>query len=292
MKIPHPERFRFRMAPALLAALALLFASTGAGWAEEEEAAPKEEVSEELKKEASEAYDAMIDDANARFAKARAEEQKTTGIELELADEFVEFAEKYAGTDEAVIAWIQAGMLARMASDYDRAEKYLEKADELTDKPSYQADIQRELTTMKIRPGMPTPNFQVSTVEGDTLRPDDLRGQVFLLDFWATWCSPCLAELPNVKKVYKQYHPQGFEIVSVSLDEDREYFEEFIEKQEMDWIHVYNPEQSDDQDLAERYGVVAIPRMILIDEEGTIIEASLRGHQLNEALAKVFEEEE
>lgn len=281
MKISHPDRFRFRPLTALMLTMAL--ALTAPATASEEEAAPAE-ASEEVKQEAAKAYDAMIDDANARFAQAQ--EAKTTGIELELAQEFEAFAKEYAGTEEAIIALIQAGMLARLAGDYDRAEALLERADKLTDDPSHQAEIQRELMTMKIRPGMPAPNFQVSTVDGTTLRPSDLRGTVFLLDFWATWCAPCIAELPNVKKVYEEYHPQGFEIVSISLDEDEEYFEQFIEKQGMDWIHVYNAAQSDDQDLAERYGIVAIPRMILVDEEGTIIEASLRGHELNEAVEK------
>lgn len=280
MKITHSGKFRFPAVAAMMLATMLAYAAPVTA---EEEAAPQQ-VSEEFQKEAAGAYDTLIDNANARFAKAQ--EEKTTGVELELADEFEAFATKYEGTEEAVIAWIQGAMLARMANDFDRAQRYLETADRLTDNPSHQAEIQRELMTMKIRPGMPAPNFQVSTVDGDTLRPDDLRGTVFLLDFWATWCAPCIAELPNVKKVYEEYHAKGFEIVSISLDEDREYFEQFIKNQGMNWIHVYNADQAEGQDLAERYGIVSIPRMILVDENGSIIEAGLRGHDLNKAVEK------
>lgn len=244
-------------------------------------------VSAEDREAATRAYDALIDDANARFAKAQ--EEKTEGIELALMEDFEKFAQAHPGTEEAVIAWIQSAMLARMGKDFDRAEKNLGIASTLTNDPNMEGQIRSERANLMVRPGQLAPEFQLTTVDGRTLSNEDLRGKVYLLDFWATWCGPCIAELPNLKQVYADYHPKGLEVVSISLDSDRPTFDSFIQENEMSWTHVYQDDQASDADITERYGVVSIPRMILVGTDGVVIESNLRGHALGEAVKQALE---
>nr|MBA3641771.1 TlpA family protein disulfide reductase [Acidobacteriota bacterium] len=114
------------------------------------------------------------------------------------------------------------------------------------------------------------------------------KGKVLLLDFWATWCAPCIAELPNVKKVYEAYRGQGFEIVSISLDQDEQTLRDFVKQRGLNWTHVYNDSLPAGQDLATKYSVTSIPQMILIGRDGKIAGVQLRGEALEDAVNKAL----
>jgi len=96
-----------------------------------------------------------------------------------------------------------------------------------------------------------------------------LRGKVVLLDFWATWCGPCVQELPNVLAAYKKYHPQGFEIVGISLDRSKERLQAFIKDRGMTWPQYYDGKVWQN-DISQRYGIRGIPAMWLIDKKGFV----------------------
>ena len=134
--------------------------------------------------------------------------------------------------------------------------------------------------------GKPATDFQVTGLDGEILSLEKYRGQVILLDFWATWCGPCIAEVPNVKKTYETYKDQKFQIIGISLDRSREPLEAYIEKEELAWLHYWDNTQK----VSRLYEVQAIPSTFLIDGEGIIRKTNLRGHALEHAVAELVQE--
>ncbi len=131
--------------------------------------------------------------------------------------------------------------------------------------------------------------FHATTLDGKTINfPDDYKGKVVLLDFWATWCGPCRAELPKVVSAYNQYHDKGFEIVSVSLDRPGQgpALLQFVKDNNMTWPQIYDGHYWKAA-IAVQYGVHAIPCPVLVDgDTGKIIAADTGalGHNLTHAL--------
>jgi thiol-disulfide isomerase/thioredoxin len=135
--------------------------------------------------------------------------------------------------------------------------------------------------------GSVAPDFAELTPEGKTLKLSDLRGKVVLIDFWASWCGPCRKENPNVVKVYQQYKDKGFDVLSVSLDQDRTRWLDAIKADNMTWQHVSDL-KGWQAAAGKLYGVSGIPFTVLVDKQGRIIGKNLRGAALEQELAKIF----
>lgn len=135
--------------------------------------------------------------------------------------------------------------------------------------------------------GAKFPEFNEKDVDGKPLAIANYKGKVVLIDFWATWCGPCVAELPNVLKTYTKYHDQGFEIIGISLDEDRQKLSAFTAKMKMPWSQFFDG-QGWGNKLAVKYGIEAIPATYLLDGNGVIIAKDVRGDALEQAVAKAL----
>jgi thiol-disulfide isomerase/thioredoxin len=109
------------------------------------------------------------------------------------------------------------------------------------------------------------------------------KGKVLLVDFWATWCGPCVAEIPNVLSVYKKYHGKGFEILGVSLDQNKSDLTSFIKAQGVTWPQIFTGEGPKDP-VANAYGIQAIPFTMLVGKDGKIVDVNLRGEALEKAV--------
>jgi peroxiredoxin len=127
------------------------------------------------------------------------------------------------------------------------------------------------------------------TLQGTEVSTRQLRGSIILVDFWATWCRPCVAELPNVKRVYELYHQDGFEVIGISLDNERQRLEQFIEEKHVPWPQIFYPEQKGwENPLAAKYRINAIPATFLLDRQGYVIANDLRGPQLEAIVMKLL----
>jgi thiol-disulfide isomerase/thioredoxin len=125
---------------------------------------------------------------------------------------------------------------------------------------------------------------------GKVLRLSALKGKVVLIDFWASWCGPCRRENPNVVKLYKKYKSKGFEIFSVSLDEDPKAWKQAIAQDGLSWPNHVSDLLGWQTPLIQSYRFDGIPHTVLLDRKGQILSTGLRGSELEqkliEALAK------
>lgn len=123
-------------------------------------------------------------------------------------------------------------------------------------------------------------------VDGRPVNPSALKGKVVLVDFWATWCGPCKAELPNVLANYEKYHSRGFEVVGVSCDEDKAALVKFIEEQKLPWPIMF--QQPGEPSMANYYGITGIPTAILTNKKGEVISLNARGPELTRLLGELL----
>ncbi len=124
-------------------------------------------------------------------------------------------------------------------------------------------------------------DLKFTAVDGREVDLSKLRGKVVLIDFWATWCGPCVAELPNVKAAYAKYHDHGFEIIGISLDKaaDRQKLIDFTTRENMPWPQYFDGKYWKNE-LAVKYGIQSIPSMFLLDQNGKVVSTNARGEKL------------
>jgi len=175
-----------------------------------------------------------------------------------------------------------AALLQKIKTDYP-GSKVAAKVDGMLAQIAKQDEAKK--VQAALAPGAVFPDFNVKSLTGQPLSVAALKGKVVLVDFWATWCGPCRAELPNVIAIYSKFHGKGFEVIGVSLDSDRDKLDAFLKKQNgMTWPQFFDG-QGWSNALAVKYGVESIPFTVLIGPGGKIIGTDLRGAALESAVA-------
>jgi len=217
--------------------------------------------------------------------------------EADLAPELKEFdalLEKYKGnkSDEvAQILMMKASLYSQVLDDEKKGDEVMEqlKRDFPDSKPV--AMLKRQEAAKKIRAGLVKgaafPDFEEKDLAGKPLSIAGLKGKVVLIDFWATWCGPCVAELPNVLAAYEKHHAAGFEIIGISLDKDRQKLDTFIKQKNMTWPQFFDGNGWENK-LSQKYGINSIPATYLLDQQGKIIASDLRGEALEAAVAQAL----
>lgn len=136
--------------------------------------------------------------------------------------------------------------------------------------------------------GAAAPVFTQNDINGQPVSLKDRKGKYLLVEFWASWCGPCRAENPNLLQQYTQYKDKGFDILGVSLDDDKTKWAKAIEMDGMPWTQVSDLKGWNNE-IGRLYGVRAVPASILLNPEGKIIGINLRGESLNKKLEELFQ---
>ena len=224
--------------------------------------------------------------------------------EADLADEMKEFdtllaEHKGEKTDDvAQILLMKAMLYLEVFDDATKGTQLVQqlKTDFPDTKPAKSADgilenIKKHEEAEKIQKtlvvGNKFPAFEEKDSTGQPLSVANYKGKVVLVDFWATWCGPCVQELPNVIRAYDKHHSQGLEIIGISLDQDEKKLKDFTKQMKMAWPQYFDGKGWNNK-LAAKYGIQSIPATFLLDGSGTIIGKNLRGEALEEALTKAL----
>lgn len=141
-----------------------------------------------------------------------------------------------------------------------------------------------ELESLNI--GQEAPHFQGKTVQGEPISVPQ-NDKIVLLEFWATWCSPCIPEIPHLKSIQAKYSEDDLVIIGISLDTDLENLKQFIQDKDMTWPQIIQPQEWND-DIIKMYNVSGIPRTYIIGKDGKILAKDLRGEELEKEITKLM----
>ena len=127
------------------------------------------------------------------------------------------------------------------------------------------------------------------TTNGTPLNMANFEGRVVLVDFWATWCGPCRAEMPNILENYNKYHDDGFDVIAISVDDNMQELKSFLQKQQFPWTVVADNFPGNRNPMGDRYGISRYPTFILLDKDGNVASVNCRGRRLGREVARLLD---
>jgi len=219
-------------------------------------------------------------------------------------DAFIAKEKDIDPTNASTAVWMKARLYLELLHDYDKTKAVLQQLandfpqtlygqvagrqllmfDQLAEQENQQEEQEKQ-QDKQFAVGKPFPDFSANDLDGKPISVGALKGKVVLVDFWATWCPPCRAELPYIIATYQKHHAAGFEIIGISLDDDRSALDKFLkETAGMTWPEFFDG-QGPNNELAQKYQVHLIPYSVLVGADGNVIATRLRGDALETAVA-------
>ena len=174
-----------------------------------------------------------------------------------------------------VLYWFLAGEVIRgfkRGSDaFELAQRMWEEFQEINPYPEYTEAVQAALyKALKLQPGQPAPEFTLHDLDGQPVSLSQFKGQVVLIDFWASWCAPCIGDLPDLRRIKRKAADQPLVFLNLSLDTDEAAWREAVDKHEIEGVHVRA--EGWGADVAKSYQVNSLPSYYLVDSQGLIVE--------------------
>lgn len=244
------------------------------------------------------AYHKGIEELSKLYGKARQESNKKQIDSIENTTEWknfkareVAFFNKVKSLSKNLIEkhkdtwWGPFFMLIQYSYFNTEQQPVFEQFSETAKKSYYGKIVKEELYPVSLI-GTNVSNFSLNDKDG---KPISLKSIIagkkyVLIDFWASWCTPCKKEIPNLKKAYENFSSKGFEILSISIDRDENAWQKSLEKEKMNW-----PNLLDNNTVSNSFNVKTIPATFLINEKGIILQDNIRGNALEEKLSELFD---
>lgn len=190
-------------------------------------------------------------------------------------------------TDQSLVPFFATNFLLPRA-DFEFLKQIDQKFYNKFSNSKYAQELhERVMNLSKTASGSTAPDIVLQDPFGKPIALSSLRGKIVLVDFWASWCRPCREESPRLVKLYNKYKTKGFDIFSVSLDDNREAWQKAINDDKLLWTHVSDLLKWNSA-VVSQYNIEAIPFTVLVDAEGKIIATGLRGEALEQKLAELM----
>lgn len=222
---------------------------------------------------------------NAWYSRSAGDTENADAIQDQWQKKLKDFVAKYPSSLLSAEAMFQLANIDDYLGDVEAATAVYRKI--VTDYPDAPMAPRAQGAVMRLTSVGKPIKFEGTNLAGDAFKLNQLHGKTVLIHFWATWCEPCKAEFEELQRLHAKYSKEGFEVVSVSVDESKESIQTYLQQNQLPWIHLYAEGGLEGSPLAAQLGVIALPTMIMIDREGKMIERGLSLTQVERELKKI-----